>query len=240
MCFSLFYFSCLVLKYGLITEFTSRDHTPNLSTGAKDSVTVNGRSGSLRREKYGFISILVTLNTAYCVIEDQQCSDWRLVALWTNPELQVCAYKTLMFHRRSAKMFLSSEKMNRPFKIFFRKTQKIYLEKSVCNKQNPKQNCSPDSFPSVSFWTSCEKTKQQIFLPKAPWRTTSNNQRLRNAGENDRRPKHFCSSTVLCISFTWQMVKTWVIRLQVGRRSKHVWLNCVLATYIQRMRNNSP
>ena len=32
--------------------------------------------------------------------------------------------------------------------------------------------------------------------------TTSNNQRLRSAGDNDRRSKRFCSSAVLCVSFT--------------------------------------
>ena len=44
---------------------------------------------------------------------------------------------------------------------------------------------------------------------------TSNNQRLRNAGSNDRRSKRFCSNAVLCVSFTLQMVKTRVIRLRV-------------------------
>ena len=89
------------------------------------------------------------------------------------------------------------------------------MEESVCNKQNPKQYCSRDSFPSLRFWTSCEQRKQEIFLPKVLWMTSSNNQRLQNAGDNDRRPKCFCSSPVLCISFTWQMVKTCVIRLQM-------------------------
>ena len=44
---------------------------------------------------------------------------------------------------------------------------------------------------------------------------TSNNQRLRSAGDNDRRSKRFCSSAVLCVSFTWQMVKTRLIRWRV-------------------------
>ena len=44
---------------------------------------------------------------------------------------------------------------------------------------------------------------------------TSNNQRLRNVGSNDRRSKRFCSNAVLCVSFTLQMVKTRVIRLRV-------------------------
>ena len=44
---------------------------------------------------------------------------------------------------------------------------------------------------------------------------TSNNQRLRNASNNDRRSKRFFSNAVLCVSFTLQMVKTHVIRLRV-------------------------
>ena len=52
-----------------------------------------------------------------------------------------------------------------------------------------------------------------------PWNATiviisSNNQRLRSAGDNDRRSKRFCSSAVLCVRFTWQMVKTRVISLR--------------------------
>ena len=43
----------------------------------------------------------------------------------------------------------------------------------------------------------------------------SGNQRLHSAGNNDRRSKRFCSNAVLCISFTWQMVKTRVIRIRV-------------------------
>ena len=44
--------------------------------------------------------------------------------------------------------------------------------------------------------------------------SSSNNQRLRSAGDDDRRSKRFCSSAVLCVSFTWQMVKTRVISLR--------------------------
>ena len=43
----------------------------------------------------------------------------------------------------------------------------------------------------------------------------SNNQRLRNAGNNDLRSKRFCFNAVLCVSFTLQMVKTRVIILRV-------------------------
>ena len=46
--------------------------------------------------------------------------------------------------------------------------------------------------------------------------TTRNNQRLRRVGSNDRGAKRFCSSAVLCVSFTWQLVKTArVIKIRV-------------------------
>ena len=41
----------------------------------------------------------------------------------------------------------------------------------------------------------------------------SNNQRLESAGDNDRRSKHFCSITMLCVSFSWQIVKARVIKI---------------------------
>ena len=43
---------------------------------------------------------------------------------------------------------------------------------------------------------------------------TSNNQRLESAGDNDRRSKHFCYIAMLCVSFSWQIVKARVIRLR--------------------------
>ena len=77
---------------------------------------------------------------------------------------------------------------------------------------------------------------------------TRNNQRLLSVGDNDRRSKRFCSNAVLCISFTWLIVKT-RNQMTSDRRSKHTWSNCVLciplilsasskwmlATYMQRM-----
>ena len=58
-------------------------------------------------------------------------------------------------------------------------------------------------------------------------RITSSNQRLRSAGNNDRRSKRFCYNAVLWVSFTWKMVKTRVIGLRV-RWSKHAWSNFVM------------
>ena len=43
---------------------------------------------------------------------------------------------------------------------------------------------------------------------------TSNNQRLGSPGDSDWRSKHFCCNALFCVSFTWQTVKTHVIRLQ--------------------------
>ena len=57
---------------------------------------------------------------------------------------------------------------------------------------------------------------------------TSNNQRLQSAGDNDRRSKRFSSSVVLCVSFTWQMVKSARDRISSDRRSKRAWSICVL------------
>ena len=41
------------------------------------------------------------------------------------------------------------------------------------------------------------------------------NTKLWSAGDNDRRSKRFCFINPLCVSFTWQIVKTCVIRLRV-------------------------
>lgn len=68
--FVLFFLLSLEIWINKLTKFASHDHTPNLSTGANGSVTVNGRSGSLQLVKHGIISILVTLNTVLLC-------DWR-------------------------------------------------------------------------------------------------------------------------------------------------------------------
>ena len=51
---------------------------------------------------------------------------------------------------------------------------------------------------------------------------------IRSAGDNDRRSKRFCSSAVLCVSFTWQMVKNARNQISSDKRSKNAWSNCVL------------
>ena len=50
-----------------------------------------------------------------------------------------------------------------------------------------------------------------------------NNQRLWSVGHNDRRSKCFCSITVLCVSFTWQIIKTTHDQITSDGRSKCVW-----------------
>ena len=57
---------------------------------------------------------------------------------------------------------------------------------------------------------------------------TSHNQRLQSAGDNDRRSKHFCSCTVFCTSFMWQMVKNARDQISSNRRSERAWSKCVL------------
>ena len=68
-------------------------------------------------------------------------------------------------------------------------------------------------------------------------RLTSNNQRLRSAGDNDQRSKRFCSIAVLCVSFMWHGQNT---RHQItrGRRAKRALSNCVV--YIKFILSGSP
>ena len=63
---------------------------------------------------------------------------------------------------------------------------------------------------------------------------TSNSQRLGNAGDNDRRTKRFCSNAVLCVSFTWYMVKTRVIRVRgvEGRNACDQIAFCTSQTFL--------
>ena len=82
---------------------------------------------------------------------------------------------------------------------------------------------------------------------------TSNNQRLWSAGDTDRRSKCFLSNAVLYVSFKWQMAKNTHDQMTIDRRSKrgviklcnvhsiHSWPKSkqMLATYMQRMRNNN-
>ena len=56
--------------------------------------------------------------------------------------------------------------------------------------------------------------------------STSNNQRLRSAGDNDRRSKG--ALVVLCVCFKWQTVKYTRDQITSNRRSKHAWSNYVI------------
>ena len=73
---------------------------------------------------------------------------------------------------------------------------------------------------------------------------TSNNRRLGTGGDNDRKSKRFCSNAVLCESFTWQIVKTLVFRLQgeEGPKARDQTAFCAFHSflaYMRRMRNNN-
>ena len=69
---------------------------------------------------------------------------------------------------------------------------------------------------------------------------------LRSAGDNDRRSKCFCSSVVLCVIFTWQMVKNvcdqihmiriWVIE---GANVRDQIVFCVFHTFLVEVQMNS-
>ena len=81
--------------------------------------------------------------------------------------------------------------------------------------------------------------------PSAPYKRvyktlslqTSKTQRLRSAGDSDRKSKRFCSIAVLCPSFTWQIVKT-CDQITSDKGSKRAWANCVL--YIPFILSGSP
>ena len=63
---------------------------------------------------------------------------------------------------------------------------------------------------------------------------TSNNLSLGSAGDNDRMSKRFCSNAVLCVSFTWYMVKTRVIRVRgvEGRNACDQIAFCTSQTFL--------
>ena len=69
---------------------------------------------------------------------------------------------------------------------------------------------------------------------------------LRSAGDNDRRSKCFCPSVVLCVIFTWQMVKNvcdqihmiriWVIE---GANVRDQIVFCAFHTFLVEVQMNS-
>ena len=84
----------------------------------------------------------------------------------------------------------------------------------------------------------------RAFLPCLSLRfcyQTSNSQRLKSAGDNDRRSKRFCSSAVLCVRFTWQVVRTRVIRLRViedpNARAQSAF--CAFRTFLVEVQTNA-
>ena len=70
---------------------------------------------------------------------------------------------------------------------------------------------------------------------------TSYNQRLKIAGDNDRRSKRFCSSAVLCVRFTWQVVRTRVIRLRVTEdpNARDQSAFCAFRTFLVEVQTNA-
>ena len=69
---------------------------------------------------------------------------------------------------------------------------------------------------------------------------TSNNQRLQSVGDNDQGSKRFFSS-VLCVSFMWQMVKTCMIRLRVieGPKVRDQSAFCSFHTFLVEIQTNA-
>jgi len=82
---------------------------------------------------------------------------------------------------------------------------------------------------------------QLVIRRKVTKGVTSNNQRLRSAGDNDRRSKRFWSNAVLCVSFTWQVVKTRVIRLRVieGPNARDQNAFCGFHTFLVEVQTNA-
>ena len=64
---------------------------------------------------------------------------------------------------------------------------------------------------------------------------------LGSAGDNDRRSKRFCSNTVLCVSFTWQMVKLRVIRSRgvEGWNARDQIALCVSHSFLVEVQTNT-
>ena len=84
----------------------------------------------------------------------------------------------------------------------------------------------------------CRITRQCSLKRYCITNATSNNQRLRSAGDNDGRLKSFFSNAVLCVSFKWQMDRSTRVQITSDRRSKRAWSNCVV--YIPFILNGSP
>ena len=53
----------------------------------------------------------------------------------------------------------------------------------------------------ATLFALCHKLQTQVIEVLSLKMETRNNQRLRSVGDNDRRSKRFCSSSVLCVSF---------------------------------------
>ena len=60
-------------------------------------------------------------------------------------------------------------------------------------------------------------------------------------GDNDRRSKRFCSIAVFCVSFTWQMVKTRVIKLRgaEGRDAREQIAFCPFHSFLVEVQTNA-
>ena len=71
--------------------------------------------------------------------------------------------------------------------------------------------------------------------------TTSNNQMLGSAGDNERRSKRFCSNALLCVSFIRQMVKIRVIRLRgvEGRNARDQITFCAFHSFLVEVQTNT-
>ena len=114
----------------------------------------------------------------------------------------------------------------------------------VNNTENKKVKLNFAYFKNLAIIRQNFHCDLDVFIccfPTYKTNITSNNQRLRSVGNNNRRSKRFCSSAVLCVSFVWQMIKTRVIRLPVieGRNTLDRSAFCAFHTFLVEVRSNA-
>ena len=84
----------------------------------------------------------------------------------------------------------------------------------------------------------------QAGAEKAAWKSTDISLGVRYTctyTSNNQRPKCFCFSAVLCVGFTWQMVKTRVTRLLgvEGRKAQDQIVFCAFRSFLVEVQTNA-
>ena len=84
----------------------------------------------------------------------------------------------------------------------------------------------------------------QAGAEKAAWKSTDISLGVRYTctyTSNNQRPKRFCFSAVLCVGFTWQVVKTRVTRLLgvEGRKAQDQIVFCAFRSFLVEVQTNA-